>query len=127
MNGERMNEKVLPEQRLDNEEIDQRPVVVSVIAVALFLNGVITIVTGLMFTAGLLVLALGTAAVFLSVGLWRLWSWAWLGTILLQIIALGEAFYDWYTLGSINFWAIGIGIIIILYLLRAETRSVFLG
>ncbi len=122
-----MNEDSLLENRAEDEVQSQRPVVVSIIAVALFLNGMITIVTGLMFEAGLLVLALGAAALILSVGLWQLWSWAWFGTILLQIIALGEAFYDWYTLGSINFWAIGIGIIIILYLLRAEIRGVFFG
>ena len=120
-----MNEDGLLEEGTKNGETKQRPVVVSIIAVALFLNGVITIATGLMFDAGLLVSALGAAALLLSVGLWQLWSWAWLGTILLQIIALGEALYDWYALGSINFWAMGIGIIIILYLLRAEIRSVF--
>jgi len=115
--GGKMNESVLPEESANSEENTQRPVVVSIIAIALLLNGIVTVVTGLMFEADSIVLTSGAAALLLSVGLWKLWSWAWIGTILLQIVALGVAFYYWYTLGSINFWSIGIAIIIILYLL----------
>jgi uncharacterized membrane protein (DUF2068 family) len=128
-----MNESILPEESANSEENavseegTQRPVVVMVIAVALFLNGIITLVTGLMFAASPIVLVSGTVALILSLGLWKLWSWAWFGTILLQLIALGFAFYYWYTLGSINFWSIGIAIIIILYLLRSEIRAAFFG
>jgi len=126
-----MNERSLPEERVNNlesansEAVTQRPVVVMVIVVALFLNGIITLATGLMVGAGPFVLVSGAVALLLSLGLWKLWSWAWFGTILLQIIALGFAFYYWYTLGSINFWSIGIAIIIILYLMRSEIRAVF--
>ena len=122
-----MNESVLQEEIDNNEESAQRPVVVSIIAVAMFLNGLITVVTGLMFEAEPYVLASGAVALLLSLGLWKLWSWAWIGTILLQIVALGAAIYYWYTLGSINFWSIGIAIIIILYLLRSEIRAAFFG
>jgi hypothetical protein len=45
----------------------------------------------------------------------------------MQLIALGATIYDWYALGSIDFWSIGIAILIILYLLRAEIRTVFWG
>jgi uncharacterized membrane protein len=122
-----MNESVLHEEIENNEENAQRPVVVSIIAVAMFLNGLVTVVTGLMFEAEPYVLASGAVALLLSLGLWKLWSWAWIGTILLQIVALGVAIYYWYTLGSINFWSIGIAIIIILYLLRSEIRAAFFG
>ena len=122
-----MNESVLPEESANSEEGTQRPVVVMVIAVALFLNGIITLATGLMVEAGPFVLASGAVALLLSLGLWKLWSWAWFGTILLQIVALGVAIYYWYTLGSINFWSIGIAVIIILYLLRSEIRAAFFG
>lgn len=120
-----MSESALPEENAGNEETKQRPVVVSMIAVAMLLNGIITLVTGFMFEASPMVLALGAAALLLSLGLWKLWAWAWVGTILMQLIALGFALYEWYTLGSINFWSIGIAILIILYLLRAEIRAVF--
>ena len=122
-----MNESALQEESASNEESTQRPVVVSIIAVALLLNGIVTVVTGLMVEAGPFVLASGAAALLLSLGLWKIWSWAWFGTILLQIVALGVAFYYWYTLGSINFWSISIAIIIILYLLRSEIRDAFFG
>lgn len=120
-----MDESAIPEESANNEESNQRPIVVSIIAVAMVLNGIITLATGLMFEASPLVLASGAVALLLSLGLWKLWSWAWAGTILLQLMALGVAFYDWYMLGSINFWSIGIAILIIVYLLRAEIRASF--
>lgn len=120
-----MNDSAVQEESINNEENNQRPIVVIIIAVALLLNGILTVVNGLMYQAGPFVLALGAVALLLSLGLWKLWSWAWAGTIVLQIIALGFAIYEWYTLGQINFWSIGIAIIIILYLLRGEIRSVF--
>jgi len=122
-----MNESVLQEENANNKEIKERPVVVSIIAAALLLNGVITVATGLRYQAGPFALASGIVALLLSLGLWKLWSWAWIGTILLQVVALSAAVYYWYTLGSINFWSIGIAIIIILYLLRSEIRAVFFG
>ncbi len=122
-----MNESVWQEEIDNNGESAQRPVVVRIIAVAMFLNGLVTVVTGLMFEAEPYVLASGAVALLLSLGLWKLWSWAWIGTILLQIVALGTAIYYWYTLGSINFWSIGIAIIIILYLVRSEIRDAFFG
>jgi hypothetical protein len=120
-----MNESIVPDKTNTSEESSERPTVISVIAVIMFLNGIVTLASGVMYEAGPLVLASGAVAILLSLGLWKLWSWSWLGTILLQIVALGTALYYWYTLGSINFWAIGIAIIIIWYLLRSETRSVF--
>jgi hypothetical protein len=122
-----MNEGALQEEHASTEVINQRPVVVSIIAVVMLLNGTVTVVAGLMYEAGPLVLASGGVALLLSLGLWKLWSWAWIGTILLQIVALVSAIYYWVTLGSINFWSIGIAIIIVLYLLRSEIRAVFFG
>ena len=120
-----MDDSVGQEANIEAESNNQRPVVVSIIAAAMLLNGIITIANGLAFQAGPTVLASGVVALLLSLGLWKLWSWAWIGTILLQIVALGVAIYDWVTLGSINFWSIGIAILIILYLLRSEIRATF--
>lgn len=96
-----------------------------VIAVLLLLNGVLTIVNGLRFEANPIFLALGAFAIVLSVGLWLLWSWAWWGTILLQVAALGFAFYDWFTGGPIDFLAMFLGAGIILYMVQAGTRAAF--
>lgn len=54
-----------------------------------------------------------------------LWPWAWAGTILLQVIAIGYALYDWFTGGPIDFLAMILGMIVLIYLLRSETRQVF--
>ena len=122
-----MNEGALQEGTVNKEEGNQRSVVVSIISVAMFLNGILTVANGLKYEAGPFVMASGIVALLLSLGLWKLWSWAWIGTILLQIVALGVSVYYWYTLGSINFWSMGIAVIIILYLLRSEIRADFFG
>ena len=120
-----MDENALNEQSLDEKTATQRPVVVSILAVVMALNGVLTIINGLSFQAGPLVIALGAIAILLSLGLWKLWSWAWIGTIVLQFIAVGFAFYDWITGVGIDFLAIAIGVFIVFYLLRSEVRASF--
>ncbi len=110
---------------IKTKEGKQRPVVVSILAVMLALNGILTIINGLSFAAGPVVLALGVLAILLSIGLWLLWSWAWLGTLLLQVIAVGFAIYDWFTGGPIDVIGMGLGVIIIIYLLRSEIRAIF--
>ncbi len=115
----------MDESVIEEEEGKQRPVVVSILAVILFFNGILTIINGLSFEANPIVLVMGGVAILLSVGLLMLWSWAWVGTILLQIVAVGFAIYDWFTGGPIDVLAIGLGVIIILYLLRSEIRAVF--
>jgi hypothetical protein len=103
----------------------KRPVVISIIAILMLLNGVLTLINGYRFQVHPLVMVLGVIALVLSVGLWMLWPWAWVGTLLLQIAAIGYALYDWFTGGPIDFLAMIIGVIVIIYLLREETRSVF--
>lgn len=103
----------------------QRPIVVSIIAVLLFINGILTLLNGYRFEAHFMVLVFGAVALVLSVGMWMLWPWAWVGTVLLQLIAIGYAFYDWFTGGPIDFLAMILGVIVLLYLLRSETRQVF--
>lgn len=103
----------------------QRPVVVSIIAVLLLINGILTLANGLRFDAPIVVMIFGAIALVLSVGMWMLWPWAWAGTILLQVIAIGYAFYDWFTGGPIDFLAMILGVIVLIYLLRSETRQVF--
>ena len=105
--------------------MNKRPVVISVIAIIMLLNGILTLVNGYRFQAHPVVLALGVLALLLSVGLWMLWSWAWVGTLLLQFAAIGYALYDWFTGGPIDFLAMIIGAIVIIYLMREETRSAF--
>lgn len=105
--------------------MNQRPVVVSIIAVLLLINGILTLVNGYRFQANFLVMILGVVALVLSLGMWKLWPWAWAGTILLQVIAIGYALYDWFTGGPIDFLAMILGAIVLIYLLRSETRQVF--
>jgi len=120
-----MDDNAINAQTIDEERAAQRPLVVSILAVIMALNGVLTIINGLGFQAGPLVIALGAIAILLSLGLWKLWSWAWTGTIVLQFIAAGFALYDWFTGVGIDFLAIAIAIFIVLYLLRSEVRAAF--
>ena len=120
-----MNENTIDEQIMDEESGHQRPLVVSILAVIMALNGVLTIINGLGFQAGPLVIALGAIAILLSLGLWKLWSWAWIGTIALQFVAVGFALYEWITGVGIDFVAIAIGVFVVLYLLRTEVRAAF--
>lgn len=103
----------------------KRPVVVSIIAVLLLINGILTLVNGYRFDAHMVVMILGAVALVLSLGMWMLWPWAWVGTVLLQIIAIGYALYDWFTGGPIDFLAMILGVIVLIYLLRSETRRYF--
>jgi hypothetical protein len=57
--------------------------------------------------------------------MWMLWPWGLIGTIILQLIAIGYALYDWFTGGPIDFLAMILGVIILFYLLRSETRQTF--
>ncbi len=105
--------------------MSQRPVVVSIIAVLLLINGILTLINGYRFQANFVVMVLGVVALVLSLGMWKLWPWAWAGTILLQVVAIGYALYDWFTGGPIDFLAMMLGAIVLIYLLRSETRQVF--
>jgi hypothetical protein len=87
----------------------KRPVVIIILAIVLLLNGIMTIIEGLNFAANPIVLGLGGVALLLSLGLWMLWAWAWVGTMLLQIGAIGFAFYDWFTGGPIDVLGMGLG------------------
>ena len=103
----------------------QRPILVMVIAALLLLNGILTIANSMRFELNPIFWGFGIVAIILSVGLWQLWSWAWWGTILLQVAALGFAFYDWFTGGPIDFLAIFLGAGVITYMLQAATRAAF--
>ncbi len=107
--------------------MNQRPVVVSIIAALLLLNGFLDIIYGYLFQAPgyVYVMLLGAVAIVLSAGMWQLWSWAWVGTVLLQIGAIGYALYDWFAGGPIDFLAMIIGAIVLIYLFQAKTRSAF--
>jgi hypothetical protein len=103
----------------------KRPVVVSITAILLLINGVLTLMNGYRFDANTMVMILGAVALLLGVGMWVMWPWALIGTILLQLIAIGYALYDWFTGGPIDFLAMILGIIILAYLLCSETRQTF--
>jgi len=51
-----------------------------------------TIINGLSFEAGPVVLVFGGVALLLSVGLWMLWSWAWVGTMCCKSWPLSSLF-----------------------------------
>lgn len=103
----------------------QRPVLISIIAVLMLLNGLLTLINGYRFQTHIMVMLLGVAALALSLGLWKLWSWAWVGTVLMQVVAIGFALYDWFTGGPIDFLAMILGALVLLYLFRKETRDLF--
>jgi hypothetical protein len=103
----------------------ERPVVVSIIAVLLFINGILKLIHGYRFEANITGMILGAIALILSVGMWMLWPWALMGTVLLQLIAIGYALYDWFTGGPIDFLAMILGFIILVYLLRIEAWQTF--
>lgn len=105
----------------------QRPIPVVIIAALLLFNGILTLVSGLRFNAHPVVLIFGLAALLLSVGMWQMWSWAWIGTVLLQAAAVGYALYDWFTGGPIDFLAMMLAALVLYYLLRADTRALFFG
>ena len=105
--------------------MNKRPVVVSIIAVLLLINGILTLINGYRFQVNIVIMVLGVVALVLSLGMWKLWPWAWAGTILLQVIAIGYALYDWFTGGPIDFLAMILGALVLIYLLRSETRQVF--
>ncbi len=105
--------------------MNKRPIVISIIAVLLLINGILTLINAYRFQARPVVPSLGVVALLLSVGLWQLRSWAWAGTILLQLVAIGFAIYDWFTDGPIDFLAMIMGVLILLYFLRANTRNLF--
>jgi membrane-bound ClpP family serine protease len=107
--------------------MNQRPIAIIIIAALLLINGILTLVTGLRFDAHPIVLVLGAAALLLSLGMWQMWSWAWIGTVLLQLTAIGYALYDWFTGGPIDFLAMMMGVLVLYYLLRADTRALFFG
>ena len=105
--------------------MNNRPIVVSIIAALLAINGILTLINGYRFEAHTIVMISGAVALILSVGMWMLWPWAWAGTILLQVVAIGYALYDWFANGHIDFLAMIMGAIVLMYLLRSETRQVF--
>ena len=107
--------------------MNQRPVPIIIIAALLLINGLLTLATGLRFDAHPIVLILGATALLLSVGMWQMWSWAWIGTVLLQLAAIGYALYDWVTGGPIDFLAMMLAALVLYYLLRADTRALFFG
>ncbi len=105
--------------------MNNRPIVVSIIAVLLLINGILTLINGYRFEAHFVVMILGAAALILSLGMWMLWSWAWAGVVLLQVLAISYALYDWFNGGPIDFLAMIMGSIVLIYMLRSETRQVF--
>ncbi len=104
-----------------------RPIGVSIIAVLMLVNGVLTLINGVAFQAGPIVSVLGAAAILLGVGLWFLLSVAWIGTILLQVATLGFALYDWLIVQGPEIDVIGIAlaILIIFYMFSKEVLIAF--
>jgi uncharacterized membrane protein (DUF2068 family) len=104
----------------------ERPIGVMIIAVLLLFNGALTLWGAWSFQASATVYALGIIAILLAIGMWRLMSWAWYATLLLQIITLGYALYDWFLAnGPIDVFGIAIALIVIVYLLSSGVQEAF--
>lgn len=105
----------------------KRPIGVSIIAVLMLVNGILTLINGIGFQAGTVVIIFGAVAILLSIGLWFLMPLAWIGTILLQVAALGYALYDWLIVKGPEIDVIGIAlaVMIIFYMLSKEVLIAF--
>ncbi len=104
-----------------------RPIGISIIAVLMLVNGILTLINGVAFQAGTIVSVLGAAAILLGVGLWFLLQIAWIGTILLQVATLGYALYDWLIVQGPEIDVIGIAlaVLIIFYMFSKEVLIAF--
>ena len=105
----------------------KRPIGISIIAVLMLLNGILTLINGVGFQAGTVVIVFGAAAILLGIGLWFLLSIAWIGTILLQVATLGYALYDWLIVQGPEIDVIGIAlaVLIIFYMFSKEVLIAF--
>lgn len=101
----------------------ERPIGVMILAVLIAVNGLLTIV-GSWLIGDMIGLGIGVLALVLSVGLWFLQGWAWVGALLLQLYSIGDMLYVWFTGGPVDYPTLITGGIIIVYLLII--RKVFL-
>lgn len=89
-------------------------------------EGLSVIFVGSLIGFSLITLALGILYFFLIRGLFRLKNWAWIGTIIMNIISL---IIDGFMLIgsniSVNFLTVGFAIAILFYLMRPEAREAF--
>jgi hypothetical protein len=80
---------------------------------------------GVTAALGSLILLLGVLSIVLSIGMFQVKGWAWLGTLIVQGLNILFAVVFALTGGGINFVGLILAGIIVYYLLRPEVKSVF--
>jgi hypothetical protein len=112
-----------------------RPTGVSVVAVLLWLTGVVNVINGVssMSLSGLwgtIQLIIGLAAIAFGVGLWQMQEWAWAGTLVLMGLNAISLIAFWIQYGrrvrvSGVILPLVVNIIVIIYLLQPDVRAAF--
>lgn len=86
-----------------------------------------TIFSGLFLIFAVISLGLGLMSFFLSIGLLQLKKWAWIGTIIVHVIALMMEAVKLLGSGgaAVNFLTAGFAIAILYYSMRPEVKQAF--
>jgi len=114
----------------------RRPTGVTVIAVLLWITGILNLISGLATmsdvsgTWGAVQAATGAAAIVFGVGCWQMRSWARIGTIVLMLLnAFGLVMlwvqYSDRIIVSRVMVPLAINVIVVLYLLQATVATAF--
>jgi hypothetical protein len=114
----------------------QRPTGVSIIAILLWLTGVLNVISGfgvmddISTVAGLIQIVIGAAAIVFGIGCWQLRRWAWLGTIVLMGLNALSIIVIWIQYGdqivvSRIIWPLIINGVVIVYLLQPDVKAAF--
>jgi hypothetical protein len=85
------------------------------------------LIGGVFFIFAMISLALGLMSFILSMGLFQLNKWAWIGTFIVQIVALIMESTKLFGSGgvAVNFLTVGFAIVILYYLMRPEVKQAF--
>ena len=114
----------------------KRPTGVTIVAILLWLTGVINIIGGLgsmddlSAAAGLFQVVIGVAAILFGIGCWMLKKWAWLGTIILMglnaasLVAIWIQYSDRIIVSRV-LWPLVINVVVVLYLLQPNIKAAF--
>jgi hypothetical protein len=116
----------------------RRPTGVTIIAILLWIVGVLNIISGfavmddLSTGAGLVQIAIGAAAVVFGVGCWQLQRWARTGTMVLMALNALSIIVIWIQYGdriivSRVIFPLIINVVVILYLMQSEVKAAFEG
>ncbi|MFH0816238.1 MAG: hypothetical protein V1934_05430 [Methanobacteriota archaeon] len=118
--------------------LKERPIGISVLAILTAIEGIIVLVTGILLAIlgllvcfvgifALVVLIIGAALIYLAKGLWNLEEWAWVWTLILQLLNLPIILWNLFVDAS-DPWtlvqaAIFLLVVIYLFIVMDEFKS----